>query len=74
MVTEADLEMADGRTLHMYDTCAGNAGRLPVFYHHGTPNIGRPPEPPAAKLHHHVRDLRLVVGCATSASTSRAVR
>jgi pimeloyl-ACP methyl ester carboxylesterase len=45
MVTEADLEMTDGRTLHMYDTCAGNTGRLPVFYHHGTPNIGRPPEP-----------------------------
>src|SRR5712664_2531853 len=45
MVTEADLEMTDGRTLHMYDTCAGHAGRLPVLYHHGTPNIGRPPEP-----------------------------
>jgi pimeloyl-ACP methyl ester carboxylesterase len=45
MVTEADLEMTDGRTLHMYDTCAGNTGRLPVLYHHGTPNIGRPPEP-----------------------------
>jgi pimeloyl-ACP methyl ester carboxylesterase len=23
----------------------GYTGRLPVFYHHGTPNIGRPPEP-----------------------------
>jgi pimeloyl-ACP methyl ester carboxylesterase len=45
MVTEADLELKDGRTLHMYDTGAGNAGRLPVFYHHGTPNIGLPPEP-----------------------------
>jgi pimeloyl-ACP methyl ester carboxylesterase len=45
MVTEADLELGDGRTLHMYDTGAGDAGRLPVFYHHGTPNIGRPPEP-----------------------------
>ena len=29
--------------LHVYDT--GGAQRLPVFYHHGTPNLGAPPEP-----------------------------
>ena len=29
--------------LHVYDT--GGAHRLPVFYHHGTPNLGAPPEP-----------------------------
>ena len=48
MVTEADLELSDGRTLHFYDT--GGDGRLAVFWHHGTPNIGAPPEPlfPAA--------------------------
>jgi pimeloyl-ACP methyl ester carboxylesterase len=46
MVTETDLELADGRTLHAYDTGAdGAAGRLAVFWHHGSPNIGAPPEP-----------------------------
>jgi pimeloyl-ACP methyl ester carboxylesterase len=29
--------------VHAYDT--GGDGRLPVFWHHGTPNIGAPPEP-----------------------------
>ncbi|WP_405150182.1 alpha/beta hydrolase [Sphaerisporangium sp. NBC_01403] len=48
MVTELDLKLDDGRTLHVYDT--GGDGRLAVFWHHGTPNIGAPPEPlfPAA--------------------------
>src|SRR5829696_2853518 len=46
MVTETDLELADGRTLHAYDTGVdGAAGRLAVFWHHGSPNIGAPPEP-----------------------------
>jgi pimeloyl-ACP methyl ester carboxylesterase len=51
MVTETELRLKDGRTLHAYDTGAdGTAGRLTVFWHHGTPNIGAPPEPlfPAA--------------------------
>ena len=40
---KADLELGDGRTLHVYDT--GDAGaRLAVFWHHGTPNISAPPE------------------------------
>ncbi len=50
-MTETDLELGDGRTLHVYDTGSGDAaGRLAVFWHHGTPNIGAPPEPlfPAA--------------------------
>jgi pimeloyl-ACP methyl ester carboxylesterase len=54
-VIETDLELGDGRTLHVYDTGADNRaghsdGRLAVFWHHGTPNIGAPPEPlfPAA--------------------------
>ncbi|MFZ0048174.1 MAG: alpha/beta hydrolase [Streptosporangiaceae bacterium] len=42
MAAEADLTLADGRTLHYYDT--GGAGQV-VFWHHGTPNIGSPPEP-----------------------------
>jgi pimeloyl-ACP methyl ester carboxylesterase len=39
---ETDLSLADGRTLHMYDT---GSGVLPVFWQHGTPNIGTPPAP-----------------------------
>jgi pimeloyl-ACP methyl ester carboxylesterase len=46
MVTETDLQLADGRTLHAYDTGKDDAdGRLAVFWHHGSPNIGAPPEP-----------------------------
>ena len=46
MVTETGLELSDGRTLHVYDTGADDAdGRLAVFWHHGSPNIGAPPEP-----------------------------
>ena len=52
MVTETQLRLKDGRTLHAYDTGADGtaAGQLAVFWHHGTPNIGAPPEPlfPAA--------------------------
>ena len=44
MVTESDLTLPDGRTFHVYDTGAGS-GTLAVFWHHGTPNIGPPPEP-----------------------------
>ena len=46
-----DLELGDGRMLHAYDTGADHTdGRLAVFWHHGTPSIGAPPEPlfPAA--------------------------
>ncbi len=46
MVTEIDLELSDGRSLHVYDTGANDAeDRLAVFWHHGSPNIGAPPEP-----------------------------
>jgi pimeloyl-ACP methyl ester carboxylesterase len=46
VVREVDLGLGDGRTLHVYDTGADDAdGRLAVFWHHGTPNIGAPPEP-----------------------------
>jgi pimeloyl-ACP methyl ester carboxylesterase len=41
-VIETDLTLDDGRTLHVYDTGSGD---LTVFWHHGTPNIGTPPEP-----------------------------
>jgi pimeloyl-ACP methyl ester carboxylesterase len=42
-VIETDVELADGRVLHAYDT--GGDGRLVVVWHHGTPNIGAPPAP-----------------------------
>jgi pimeloyl-ACP methyl ester carboxylesterase len=46
MVMETDLQLDDGRTLHVYDTAAaGESDRLAVFWHHGTPNLGAPPEP-----------------------------
>ncbi|WP_112246352.1 alpha/beta fold hydrolase [Kribbella monticola] len=39
---ENDLRLSDGRTLHVYDTGSGD---LPVFWNHGTPNLGAPPAP-----------------------------
>jgi pimeloyl-ACP methyl ester carboxylesterase len=42
---ETDLRLADGRTLHVYDSAPEDDGRLPVVWHHGTPNLGVPPEP-----------------------------
>ena len=40
------MTLGDGRTLHVYDTGVDDAdGRLAVFWHHGTPNIGAHPEP-----------------------------
>jgi pimeloyl-ACP methyl ester carboxylesterase len=47
-VTETDLRLSDGKTLHVYDTGAAgdSAGRdVVVMWHHGTPNIGAPPAP-----------------------------
>src|ERR671917_1931729 len=52
MVTETDLKLGDGRTLHAYDTSANDADdRLAVFWHHGSLNVGAPPDPlsPAAE-------------------------
>src|SRR5882762_9143523 len=53
MVTEADIHLADGRILHAYDTRADGIAVSPsasgspvaVFWHHGSPNIGSPPQP-----------------------------
>ncbi len=44
MTAETDLCLDDGRTLHVYDTGPPDAA-LAVFWHHGTPNTGTPPEP-----------------------------
>ena len=51
-MVETDLQLGDGRTLHAYDAGADGAdGRLAVFWHHGSLNVGAPPEPlfPAAE-------------------------
>src|ERR1700689_4063293 len=46
MVQEADLELSDGHKLHYYDTHPDDTdARLPVFWQHGTPSTGAPPEP-----------------------------
>jgi pimeloyl-ACP methyl ester carboxylesterase len=42
VLTEIDLDRPDQRRLHVYDT--GGDGS-PVFWHHGTPNVGAPPVP-----------------------------
>ena len=57
MIKETDLTLADGRALHCYDS--GEAGGLTVFWHHGSPNTGMPPEPlfPAAAERGHPLDL-----------------
>jgi pimeloyl-ACP methyl ester carboxylesterase len=44
-VLERNLDLEDGRTLHVYDTGPAGAGELAVFWHHGTPNVGPPPAP-----------------------------
>jgi pimeloyl-ACP methyl ester carboxylesterase/acyl dehydratase len=43
---EVDVRTDDGRVLHAYDVGpTGGSDELVVLWHHGTPNIGAPPEP-----------------------------
>jgi pimeloyl-ACP methyl ester carboxylesterase len=42
VIGERDLELGDGRRLHVYDV---GGGGLAVFWQHGTPNLGEPPAP-----------------------------
>lgn len=42
---ERDIRLSDGRMLHIYDTGLGDEDRIPVVWHHGTPNLGAPPAP-----------------------------
>jgi pimeloyl-ACP methyl ester carboxylesterase len=44
-VDELTLRLGDGRTLHGYDRQIPGAAGPVVVWHHGTPNIGLPPEP-----------------------------
>jgi pimeloyl-ACP methyl ester carboxylesterase len=43
VIREFDVPLAGGGSLHAYDT--GGDAPLVVVWHHGTPNIGLPPEP-----------------------------
>jgi pimeloyl-ACP methyl ester carboxylesterase len=46
VVTETDLALGDGRTLRVYDTGTGDGtAERAVFWQHGTPSTGAPPEP-----------------------------
>ena len=51
MITEFDVRLDDGRTLHAYDTRPSrpddeaSASPVAIFWLHGSPNIGAPPEP-----------------------------
>jgi pimeloyl-ACP methyl ester carboxylesterase len=42
VITETDIELPDGRTLHVYDSGAAGA-ELTVYWHAGTPQIALPP-------------------------------
>ena len=45
-VSELDIPVPDGGVLHAYDrAAAATSADLAVVWHHGTPNIGAPPEP-----------------------------
>ncbi|MGH8877030.1 MAG: alpha/beta fold hydrolase [Stackebrandtia sp.] len=44
MISEFDVNLPDGGVVHGYDTGPADS-RLTVVWHHGTPNIGTPPEP-----------------------------
>ena len=45
-VNQRDLQLSGGRRLHIYDTRADDADTsLTIVWHHGTPNLGDPPEP-----------------------------
>lgn len=44
-IDQLDVVLPDGRTLHAYDTGPARHDTVAVLWHHGTPNIGAPPEP-----------------------------
>jgi hypothetical protein len=43
VLTESDVELSDGRTLHLYDAADGRDVGLTLFRHQGTPNLRAPP-------------------------------
>ena len=55
-MNELDVELRDGRTLHVYDD--GDPGGLVVVVHHGTPSSGLPYAPDSERARE--RGLRLI--------------
>ena len=55
-MNELDVELRDGRTLHVYDD--GDPGGLVVVVHHGTPSSGLPYAPDSQRARE--RGLRLI--------------
>ena len=45
MVSELDVRLADGRTIHAYDTGAASESDLALLWQHGSPQTGAPLEP-----------------------------
>ncbi|TYB68541.1 alpha/beta hydrolase [Nonomuraea sp. PA05] len=45
MTKEFELTIGENRILHVYDTAPQATDHLPILWHHGTPNLGTPPEP-----------------------------
>ena len=59
-IRETDVTLDDGRVLRAYETVSADmaaaadfSARTPVFWLHGTPNIGAPPEPLFAAAAEH---------------------
>jgi pimeloyl-ACP methyl ester carboxylesterase len=55
-IRETGVTLDDGRVLHAYETVSADAAadaRTPVFWLHGTPNIGAPPAPLFAAAAEH---------------------
>ncbi|PZG22507.1 alpha/beta fold hydrolase [Nonomuraea aridisoli] len=42
---EFDVALGGGRRVRVYDAAPEDEGLLAVLWHHGTPNVGAPPEP-----------------------------
>jgi pimeloyl-ACP methyl ester carboxylesterase len=54
VASETDVRLSDGRTVHVYDSGIPDAdATVVVFWHHGTPQIGEPPEPLIEAGHQH---------------------
>jgi pimeloyl-ACP methyl ester carboxylesterase len=45
MIDERELVLADGRVVHVYDSGPTTGAELAVFWMHGTPQNGLPPQP-----------------------------
>jgi pimeloyl-ACP methyl ester carboxylesterase len=59
MITQRDVAVSDGRSVHVFDTGADSAsGGLTLVWHHGSPQTGAPLEPVLAAA--EARGIRLV--------------